>query len=191
MIPIDKLRIHPVNKQIYVSDEKRKAELLESIKEHGILEPLIVTPDNNEYSILSGARRFACTKELGYTEVPCIVSIVKNPTLAIIEHNKYRQKSPIEIYNEYQLLRKILGDRARAGSIRGRIREIAAEKLNVSHGYLSMLEQVIENKQEIPEVVKKLEAGRETVYSAFQERNHSGEKTSELTSIVNASFRLS
>jgi len=101
MIPIGKLKVHPVNRQIYVSDEKRKAELLESIKEHGILEPLIVIPDGDEYSILSGARRFECTKELGYTEVPCIVSIVKNPTLAIIEHNKYRQKTPIEIYNEY------------------------------------------------------------------------------------------
>jgi len=191
MIPIGKLKVHPVNKQIYVSDEKRKAELRKSIKEHGILEPLIVTPDGDEYSILSGARRFECAKELGYTEVPCIVSIVKNPTLAIIEHNKYRQKTPIEIYNEYQLLKKILGDRAKAGSIRGRIREKAAEKLNVSHGYLSMLEQVIENRKEIPEVVKRLEAGRETVYSAFQERNHCGEKTSELTSIVNASFQLS
>jgi len=169
MIPIGKLKIHPVNKQIYVSDEKRKTELLKSIKEHGILEPLIVTPDGDEYSILSGARRFKCAKELGYTEVPCIVSIVKNPTLAIIEHNKYRQKTPIEIYNEYQLLKKILGDRARAGSIRGRIREIAAEKLNVSHGYLSMLEQVVENRKEIPEVVKRLEAGRETVYSAYKQ----------------------
>ena len=179
MIPIDKLKIHPVNREIYVSDEKRKAELLKSIKEHGILEPLIVIPDGDEYSILSGARRFECAKELGYTEVPCIVSMVKNQALVIIEHNKYRQKTAIEIYNEYQLLKKILSDKvkvgrpgknsASSGRIYGEVRKIAADRLNVSHGYLSMLEQVMENREEIPEVVKRLESGRETVYSAYKQ----------------------
>jgi DNA adenine methylase len=178
MVPVDKLKVHPVNKQIYVSDERRKTELLESIREHGVLEPLIVTPEDSKYLVLSGARRFECAQELGYSELPCLVSIVKKPALAIIEHNRYRQKTAKEIYNEYQLLKNILSDRVNVGrpskknvrpdTITGKsIREIASEKLNVSTGYLSMLEQVMENREEIPDVVKRLEAGRETVYSAY------------------------
>jgi ParB family chromosome partitioning protein len=91
LIPLDKLRVHPINKQIYVTDKQRKAELTGSIKEHGILEPLIVTPHKEEYLILSGARRFECAQELGYTELPCLITSVKDQTLAIIEHNRYRQ----------------------------------------------------------------------------------------------------
>jgi len=182
MISLERLRIHPVNRQIYVSDKERKFELLESIREQGILEPLVVTPDKTGHLILSGARRFESAKELGYSELPCIVTIVKDQTLAIIEHNRYRQKTPTEIYNEAQALRKILepkakrqqGKRADLSSNLMESRETidvqkkVAESLNVSVGYLSMLEQVMENKRGIPEVVKRLEGGRETVYSAYK-----------------------
>ncbi|MEM2112014.1 MAG: DNA adenine methylase [Candidatus Bathyarchaeia archaeon] len=182
-IKADKLRVHPINKQIYITDEQRKAELKESIKEHGILEPLIVTPDGEHYTILSGARRFECAQELGYTELPCIVTFVKDETLAIIEHNRYRQKTPIEIYNEAQVLRKILEPEARQREYHKLepssnlmkapssidVQRVVAEKLNVSTGYLSMLEQVMENRDQIPDTIKKLEYGRETVYSAYKE----------------------
>jgi len=183
LIPTAKLRVHPVNRQIYVNDEKRKIELLESIKEHGILEPLIVAPDGEGYSILSGARRFECARELGYTKLPCIVAVVENQALAIIEHNKYRQKNPIEVYNEAQLLKELLKPLAKEhqgmrtdlspnlakSSEPIDVRKITAERIGVSHGYLSMLEEVMENREEIPDVVKRLETGRETVYSAYKQ----------------------
>jgi DNA adenine methylase len=191
MISIDRLKIHPVNRQIYVSDKERRLELLESIREQGILEPLIVTPDKKNNLILSGARRFECAKELGYSELPCIVSIVKNQTLAIIEHNKYRRKTPTEIYNEAQILRKTLEPKAKKQrgtrtDIRSdlkrsldplNVHQAVARKLNVSSGYLSMLEQVMESKQKIPEVIRRLEDGRETVYSAYKLLK--GKQTSE------------
>lgn len=182
-IPVGKLKMHPVNKEIYVNDPQRKAELLESIREHGVLEPLIVTPENGGYSILSGARRFKCAKELEYKKLPCIVAVVGNQALAIIEHNKYRQKNPIEVFNEAQLIKKLFKPLAKeqqgmrtdlspelAKSTKPiDVRKITAEKIGVSHGYLSMLEEVMENREEIPDVVRRLEAGRETVYSAYKQ----------------------
>jgi len=191
MIPLAGLRIHPINRQIYVSDKERKHELLESIREQGILEPLIVAPVKTGHLILSGARRFECAKELGYSELPCVVTIVKDQTLAIIEHNKYRQKTPTEIYNEAQVLRKILEPKAKRRQGKRTdlssnlmeshetidVQKRVAESLNVSVGYLSMLEQVMENKQGISEVVKRLEDGRETVYSAYKLLK--GKQTSE------------
>ncbi|MEM4736467.1 MAG: DNA adenine methylase [Nitrososphaeria archaeon] len=183
-IAVDKLRVHSINKQIYTTDEQRKAELKESVKEHGILEPLIVTPEGKDYVILSGVRRFKVAQELGYTVLPCIITFVKDQVLAIIEHNRYRQKTPIEIYNEAQVLRRILEPRAREKQCRNTsvvssnlmevqpaidVQKAVAEKLNVSTGYLSMLEQVMENRDQIPDTVSRLEHGRETVFSAYKE----------------------
>jgi DNA adenine methylase len=184
LIPIDRLIIHPVNRQIYVSDKERRLELLESIREQGILEPLIITPDKKNHLILSGARRLECAKELGHTHLPCIITRVKDPTIAIIEHNRYRQKTPVEIYNEAQLLRrkiepvakehKALGGKRKGSSNLTKAQPIdaraaVAEKLNLSTGYLSMLEEVMENRDKIPDTIRRLETGRETVYSAYKE----------------------
>jgi len=199
-LPVDELEIHPVNRKIYVDDPKRKAALLESIREHGILEPLVVMPQNGKYVVLSGARRLECAKELGYDKVPCIITVVDNPILAVIEHNKYRVKTPVEIYNEAQMLRKILEPKAKERQLSGLkqfqnrpvkpdrtapidTRKIIAEKLNVSTGYLSMLEQVMKNRDKIPDVVKRLEEGRETVYSAYRQLKAKTAKEVEIPGI--------
>jgi len=193
MIRSCKLKVHPVNKQIYSSDDKRNKELCDSIREQGILEPLIITPDHDQYLILSGARRFECAQELGCVELPCLITSVKDQTLAIIEHNKYRQKTPIEIYNEVQALRQIMelkakGQQGKRTDLSSNLtkspasidtRQAIAEKLNISTGYLSMLEQVMENRDQIPETMNKLENGRETVYSAYKELQ--SKKTKEVS----------
>jgi DNA adenine methylase len=49
----------------------------------------------------------------------------------------------------------------------GDVRSLIADKLNVSTGYLTMLKQVVENRDRIPDVVERLERGQETVYSAY------------------------
>jgi DNA adenine methylase len=185
-IDVDRLRPHPVNEKIYVSDQAREKELLESIKDQGILEPLVVQRDSDSYVILSGTRRLRCAKALGMKKAPCIVTEVKNPILTIIDHNRYRQKTPIEIYNEVKMLEEqlkpIAAEHSKAqlksftqeGVVKfddsekiGDVRKVIAAKLNVSTGYISMLKQVIENKDKIPDAIEKLERGHETVYSAY------------------------
>jgi len=190
---VEKLRPHPINEEIYVHDDAREAELLRSIEENGVLEPLIVCPDGGHYVIISGCRRFRCALKLGFKEVPCIVTKVDDPILAIIEHNRYRQKTPIEIYNEYQLLKKHLSKVVSVGRppknsvkfdrISGNVRDIAAKKLSVSSGYLSMLEQVVEHKDLIPDVFERLKAGRETVYSAYSQLRSKLRKDVEIPGI--------
>ncbi|RLI00128.1 hypothetical protein DRO19_00300 [Candidatus Bathyarchaeota archaeon] len=200
-IPLDRLRVHPVNRQIYVSDSERKAELLESIRQHGILEPLIVMPQDDGFLILSGARRFECARELGFKAVPCIITHVEDPVLAIIEYNRYRKKTAIEIYNELQVLKERLSETARLKQLSKlkpfqdssfdkidkteaiNTRRIAAQTLGVSEGYLSMLEQVVEHKDLIPDVFERLKAGRETVYSAYSQLRSKLRKDVEIPGI--------
>ncbi len=68
------LRRHPSNarpKGEYTKSEI--ADLAASIREHGLLQPLVVTPDGDQYTLLAGHRRHAALVSLGLKEAPCIV----------------------------------------------------------------------------------------------------------------------
>ena len=53
--------------------KKEVADLAASIREHGVLQPLLVTPAGDNYTILAGHRRHAAAALLGLKEVPCVV----------------------------------------------------------------------------------------------------------------------
>lgn len=57
-------------------NEKKDIEFLESIRELGILEPLLVTSKNSKFEIIAGHRRYIAAGKLGLQSVPCIVKTV-------------------------------------------------------------------------------------------------------------------
>ena len=93
MIQVDKLRTfenHP-----YKVEENEEMEMLtQSIKENGILSPLIVRPiENSEYEIISGHRRLFASKRAGLTEVPSFVYKMDRDkaTIALVDSNLHRE----------------------------------------------------------------------------------------------------
>ena len=76
-LPLPKLHPNRWNRKNF--DDKGLVELSNSIKEKGVLEPLIVRamPDES-YEIVSGGRRWVAAHMAGYTEVPCIVKDLKD-----------------------------------------------------------------------------------------------------------------
>ena len=54
-------------------DEESLEELANSIKEYGVIQPIIVTKKDNYYQIVAGERRWRAAKKAGLTEMPCIV----------------------------------------------------------------------------------------------------------------------
>lgn len=73
MIAEDKLEDYP-NQPFKLYDADKKQEMIESIKINGIMQPLIVRPIGKEkYQILAGHNRRNCAKEVGLTELPCII----------------------------------------------------------------------------------------------------------------------
>lgn len=94
-VPISSLRTfenHP-----YLVDETTDdfAQLLESIRENGIVEPLLVRPlDNETYEIVSGHRRKRAAEICGLDEVPVIIREMDNDTATIlmVHSNFYREK---------------------------------------------------------------------------------------------------
>jgi len=65
-LPVNQLTHHPLNEEIY--DISNLSELVDSIREVGLLQPLTVNQHNQ---VVSGNRRFSAVQELGWEEVEC------------------------------------------------------------------------------------------------------------------------
>lgn len=77
-----------------VLDNEEMAVLTESIKEQGILSPLIVRPlENGEYEVISGHRRLHVAEKVGLTEVPALIyPLDRNEAiLAVVDSNLHRE----------------------------------------------------------------------------------------------------
>ncbi|MFY9527912.1 MAG: ParB/RepB/Spo0J family partition protein [Candidatus Acidiferrales bacterium] len=98
MIPVEKVRPNP--------DQPRKAlgdlrELTDSIREKGVLEPLLVryVPREDTYYIISGERRYHASRAAGLHEVPCIEKIADDAEtleLALIENLQRKDLTAFE-----------------------------------------------------------------------------------------------
>ena len=95
MIPVDNIVAfegHPYK----VLDDDSMNELIESVQENGILEPLTVRPlENTEnYEIISGHRRYHAAKKAGITEVPAFIRAVSRDEAAImlVDSNLHRER---------------------------------------------------------------------------------------------------
>ncbi|MFH1790432.1 MAG: ParB/RepB/Spo0J family partition protein [Candidatus Omnitrophota bacterium] len=86
-------------------DESKLHELMESIKEKGIIQPVVVRPMGNGYELIAGERRLRAMKELGLTEVPVLIKDVGDADsleLSLIENIQREELNPIEEATAYK-----------------------------------------------------------------------------------------
>lgn len=91
-------------------DDEKIAELSQSIKEHGIIQPIILNKQDNYYMIIAGERRWRAAKLLGLKEVPAIVmDLTEKDVLevSLIENIQRQDLNPIE---EAMAYKKLLSD---------------------------------------------------------------------------------
>ena len=98
MIPVEKVRPNPDQPRKFLGDLH---ELTESIKEKGVLEPLLVRymPREDVYHIISGERRYHASRAAGLNEVPCIEKIADDAEtleLALIENLQRKDLTAFE-----------------------------------------------------------------------------------------------
>jgi len=87
-------------------DEKLK-DLTASIKEKGVIQPVLVQKSGLKYELIAGERRFRACKALGLDTIPAIIKNVlgkESLELALIENIQREELNPIEEANAYQLL---------------------------------------------------------------------------------------
>jgi ParB family chromosome partitioning protein len=111
-VPLDKLRSNPDQPRKRF-EESELEELAASIREHGIIEPIIVEADGEgSYTIVAGERRFRAAKLAGLTEAPVIVrsySANERMLIALIENVQRSDLNPIEEAEGYKKLMEFTG----------------------------------------------------------------------------------
>src|SRR5262249_41626756 len=105
------LKPHPDNHRIY--GDTADAELIESIRSKGVLEPLLITLDN---LIVSGHRRWRAAQAAGLADVPVIVFPAADDLAvleALVESNRQRVKTNEQLGREGRALLEVEKERAR------------------------------------------------------------------------------
>lgn len=105
----------PIDKVVRDEEQPRKEfnkeaieALAASIKEHGVLQPIVVTEEEDKYKIVAGERRWRASKLAGLTKIPAIVRSIdlqKRLELAIIENAQREDLNAIELATAYAKLK--------------------------------------------------------------------------------------
>lgn len=103
-IPVDEIRSNPHQPREYF-DEESLRELSESIKEHGLIEPIIVKKSIKGYDLVAGERRTKAARLAGLTKIPAIIRDFTDQQMmeiALIENIQREDLSPIEEATAYK-----------------------------------------------------------------------------------------
>ena len=109
-ISVGEIRTNPYQPR-KIFDQAALEELAESIKEHGILQPIVVRKAGERYELVVGERRFRAAKLIKLKEVPAIIKELTDQQmmeLAILENLQREDLTPIEEAEAYQKLMEAL-----------------------------------------------------------------------------------
>jgi ParB family chromosome partitioning protein len=104
-IEIDKIQPNAYQPRMYF-DEKKLVELMESIREHGVVQPIIVrNTENGLFELIVGERRLRACQRLGYDRIPAIIrnlpDNIEMMEIALIENIQREDLNPVEEARAY------------------------------------------------------------------------------------------
>lgn len=105
-IALKDIKVNPYQPR-KIFDETALVELSESIKEHGILQPIILRKKGKLFEIVVGERRFRASKAAGLSEIPAVIRAFTDQQMmeiAILENLQREDLTPIEEADAYQNL---------------------------------------------------------------------------------------
>ncbi len=107
-VPVDQIRASRFQPRTVFNEEALK-ELAESIREKGVIQPVILSKKHDGFELIAGERRWRASKLLGFERVPAIVKVVRDADaleMALIENIQREQLSPMEEAHAYERLLK-------------------------------------------------------------------------------------
>jgi ParB/RepB/Spo0J family partition protein len=108
-IEVDKILV-PEERVTSIYDEELEAELEQSIKQHGILQPLQIALVNGQYVLIDGLHRLRIAKKLGMKTVPCIVKQMSEDQLLITNLIMNRQRGKSNPAQEALVIKKLVDE---------------------------------------------------------------------------------
>jgi len=109
-IDLDRIRPNPAQPRFRM-DEARLEELASSIRENGVLQPVLVRPVGDGYQLIAGERRLAAAQRAGLLRIPAVVRDTPDDRLlelALVENIQREQLNPIEEAQAFQNLMETL-----------------------------------------------------------------------------------
>ena len=169
-IPISEIRSNPYQPRKRFDEEKLQ-ELADSIKEHGLFQPIIVKKSIKGYELVAGERRTKAASLAGYTEIPAIIKEYTDEEMAeiaLLENIQREDLNPIEeaeAYNQIiekssitqdELARRVSKSRSYITNVLGLVSLPEEIKLMVIDKKLSMAHAKILSKLEDTEYATRL-----------------------------------
>ncbi|WP_457556348.1 ParB/RepB/Spo0J family partition protein [Candidatus Pyrohabitans sp.] len=126
-------------------DEEKLRELADSIKEHGILEPLIVRQVNGSYELVAGERRLRAAKLAGLEKVPVVVRELDDNQVRELMLLENLQREDLNPQEEAQALQSLLAQ--------GITQEELGKKLGKSQAWISNRLRLLKAPEELQEML--------------------------------------
>ena len=146
-LPLEKVVPNPSQPRMTWHEETLQ-ELAASIKEHGVLQPILVRPSGDHYEIIAGERRWRSSKIAGKETIPAIVERFDDATaleIALIENLQREDLSPLDEAVIYQKM---------TGELGYSIRQLAG-KLGKDKGYVENRLRLASAPDDVREMVAK------------------------------------
>ena len=145
-LPIEKLRVNPYQPRKTFNEESLR-ELAESIKEHGVIQPIIVKKSFKDYEIVAGERRYRASKLAGKATIPCIIrdfSDEQMMEIAVLENLQREDLNAIEEALAYDNLMKKLN----------LTQEELSKKIGKSRSYITNMLGLLTLPEDVKDLVK-------------------------------------
>ncbi len=91
-----------------IFDDESLNKLAESIKQHGVIEPILVRPVSNKYEIIAGERRYKASVLAGLTKIPAMVRQIDDKECSIIAFIENEHRSDVSAIEEAKTMDRIL-----------------------------------------------------------------------------------
>jgi ParB family chromosome partitioning protein len=164
-VPLDRILPNPAQPRLSYEEESL-TELADSIREHGVLQPILVRPVGSQFELIAGERRWRASRLAGREAIPAIVVEFDEQTaleVSIIENLQREDVSPLE---EAAMFRKMT-------DLGYSVRQLA-QKIGKDKGY-------VENRMRLadapPEVRELVSVRKDTISHAYELMKISDERT--------------
>lgn len=160
---IEDLRPNPYQPRKYFDNEKLE-ELSMSIKEHGVLQPIIVKKDIKGYIIIAGERRFKASQLAKLNKIPAIVREYSDDLMmqhALIENLQREDLNPIEEAKSYRLIMQKMN----------LTQEKVAEKTGKSRAYVANMMRLLNLPEFVTDAVetKEISTGHAKILAGIKD----------------------
>ena len=164
VIPLRTNKLYPfVDHPFKVRDDADMAELMESIRTHGVLTPLLVRPAKpGTYEVISGHRRLHACKKLGIETVPTLICTLErdDAIIALVDSNLHREKLlPSEKAFAYKMKMDALKHQGTSSQLGTKLRtdELIAQQAGDSR---NQVQRYIRLTNLIPGILEKVDEGK-------------------------------